>query len=722
MAGESSKRRSARQADTRKRSLYLEPETEDEFAVSEGESSQGSEHAAACASAPAMKKAKTSRKGTGKPLQRETRSKAAKKAKAGPSPRKGKGSKPRSRHISKPTEVAVIIPSDGVAPRWGDLPYEILVQIFSFAFAAELETEEGTVANRRAHHPNTWIIRTARKVGRAFAEPALTAFYQAPVLLANRWLEDLHALVKYPDETLTFKYKMKVRRLELSARHLESHQKGNTPWLLSELVGHLPHLSEFVITHPQDDPPFELSLGRPVRWKYPTELFDALDAANIHLTKWQWNWHLMTDIVTGQPWHESSFGTLVESVHSRTSFQTLQHLTISHLPSVPPFPELIENEEDPAGVVLAKAIRTLPQLKSLSFETCDCLTNQFLQNLPENLERLKIVNCATLTSDMLYSFLSQHGSSKLLELTLDHNPFLDLAFLASLRTLCPKLQVLKMDLYDHRENYFRHFGEPKYEQLLVEDEVPTWPSTLRTLELVHLQKWGAGSAQNLFRSLVESAESLPDLRTLVLQAHINIAWRDRAAFRDQWIERLRRVYLRQDVEPDPRLASLKAWRMWKLSQQPQSLPSGRTVSHVSINPPRHSETMTETSGETEDSDNEALSKRRSKRISDQAVLLASKPSPEPEPAPSRQGRGKRKHGRRESDAISVVSAGKNDEKDWRNTPEKFVQGLCNVVDIRIDNQRPREEQLNESHFLDSEASGDEEWTEGAEDADDGYAW
>lgn len=46
-----------------------------------------------------------------------------------------------------------------------------------------------------------------------------------------------------------------------------------------------------------------------------------------------------------------------------------------------------------------------------------------------------------------------------------------------------------MDLYDHRENYFRHFGEPKYEQLLLEDELPTWPSTLRTLELVHLQKW-----------------------------------------------------------------------------------------------------------------------------------------------------------------------------------------------------------------------------------------
>jgi len=45
-----------------------------------------------------------------------------------------------------------------------------------------------------------------------------------------------------------------------------------------------------------------------------------------------------------------------------------------------------------------------------------------------------------------------------------------------------------------------------------------------------------------------------------------------------------------------------------------------------------------------------------------------------------------------------------------------------VVDIRIDNQRPREEQYNESHFLDSEASGDEEWTEGAEFIADEWAW
>lgn len=313
-------------------------------------------------------------------------------------------------------------------------------------------------------------------------------------------------------------------------------------------------------------------------------------------------------------------------------------------------------------------------------------------------------------------------SRNLKELILNHNPFLDLAFLTSLSSLCPKLEVLKMDLYDHRENYYRHFGEPKYEQLLLDDEVPTWPTTLRVIELVHLQKWVGGSAQNLFRSLVESAETLLDLRTLILQAHINISWRDRAAFRDQWIERLQRVYLRRDGDPDPRMASLKTWRMWKISQEPAvPRPNGQLLSHVAITPRKPSGEVVLEGGLP--SDSEGGNARRSKRISDQILFpKAAIPAQEPEPVRPK-GKGRRKRGRRESDAISVTSRNEDgDAQDWRNTPEKFIQGLCSVVDIRIDNQRPREEQFNERDFLDSEASGDEDWTEGAEAADDGYAW
>lgn len=125
-----------------------------------------------------------------------------------------------------------------------------------------------------------------------------------------------------------------------------------------------------------------------------------------------------------------------------------------------------------------------------------------------------------------------------------------------------------------------------------------------------------------------------------------------------------------------------------------------------------------TSQTSQASDDEPLAKRRARR-----VIKPASPPPLPSPPVTNKSRGRRKRGRRGSDAISVASDDSNKEgEEWRHTPERFIQGLCNVVDVRIDNQRPREEQFNESHFLDSEASGDEEWTEGAEGDEDGYAW
>ncbi|GAB7357402.1 hypothetical protein MBLNU459_g8337t1 [Dothideomycetes sp. NU459] len=476
----------------------------------------------------------------------------------------------------------------------------------------------------------------------------------------------------------------------------------------------LPQLSELIITHPQDDIPFEPMSTRSVRWKYPAELFDALDANKTSLIAWRWNRLLEPE--PGQAFN------LVKQIHVTAPFQNLRHLSISELAEIN---NPSGDEGDPEGVDIAKAISLLPKLESLAFDTCDCLSDQLLSHLPDNLQRFRAVNCMTLTSDILYNFLSRNGcdSPTLKELVLNHNPFLDLAFLTTLRTTCPNLITLQMDLYDHRENHFRHFGEPKYEALLVEDEIPTWPSTLQTLELVHLQKWGAEAAQNLFRSLVESADSLLDLRKLVLHAHINISWRDRAAFRDQWIERLRRVYQRYSNDPDPHLASLKAFRLWMASEKARVAspePRGRALSHVEISPPKGPPATTL---QDQVSDGDTLSKRRSKRISDQVSIQTLMPVEDVQPVKNK-GSGRRKRGRSDSDAISI-NLNKNeetDEDDWRHAPEKFVQGLCDIVDISIDNQRPRQDQLNESHFIDSEASGDEEWTEGAEVQDDAHAW
>lgn len=49
-------------------------------------------------------------------------------------------------------------------------------------------------------------------------------------------------------------------------------------------------------------------------------------------------------------------------------------------------------------------------------------------------------------------------------------------------------------------------------------------------------------------------------------------------------------------------------------------------------------------------------------------------------------------------------------------------GMCDEVFVRIDNQRPSETQFNENDFLDSEASGDEDWDGEDFESVNGYAW
>jgi hypothetical protein len=50
------------------------------------------------------------------------------------------------------------------------------------------------------------------------------------------------------------------------------------------------------------------------------------------------------------------------------------------------------------------------------------------------------------------------------------------------------------------------------------------------------------------------------------------------------------------------------------------------------------------------------------------------------------------------------------------------QGMCDIVSIRIDNQRPTEMQYNENDFLDDELSGDEDWAGDDFEPAAGHAW
>jgi hypothetical protein len=57
----------------------------------------------------------------------------------------------------------------------------------------------------------------------------------------------------------------------------------------------------------------------------------------------------------------------------------------------------------------------------------------------------------------------------------------------------------------------------------------------------------------------------------------------------------------------------------------------------------------------------------------------------------------------------------------RGEQREVIQGMCEVVEVRIDNLRPTETQATEADFLDDERSGDSDWN-GEGDEVEGYAW
>jgi len=502
-------------------------------------------------------------------------------------------------------------------------------------------------------------------------------------------------------------YKVKIKRLELGIRAFVDRKDDAATLDLGSLVTELPNLNEISIFSLQDAPPYRRH-GLP-RWRYPTSLYDSLDVNDRKLKSWRWN-HLFIREARGVGSVEPLF-EYMRATHLRPSFQALQHLELLEYPA-------FNRNQNPhvdqhaLQVEMAGIINLLPNLKSLEMISCDMTQLGFAENLTQSLTRLRIANSSELESDVLHAYLSKQGSCQLEELILDHNFRLDLAFLPTLGQTCPHLKVLKMDLHYYSQHHAVNDAEPRYLYLLGADEHPTWPETIQEIELVHLQKWSNEGAENLFKSLIDSAEQLPNLRKLVLQAHINISWRDRVAFREQWIERLGRVFLNKS-RPDPHLASFKAWRRYngirdKLPADIPPTPQGaRRLSRVEVNVQKDME-----KAQRRASDSGSSSNRRSKRIAETEAAAAAAAA-----ATTLRRSGSI------TDAISISEANSPATSgDWRSTAEHYIQGLCDVVDIRIDNQRPREEQFNENDFLDSEESGDEDWNEGDEMPDEGYAW
>ncbi|KAK5688063.1 hypothetical protein LTS10_000041 [Elasticomyces elasticus] len=715
------KRRSTRQAITRrtKRSPYVDPDTsEDELAYDLEPSLPAGEEDYA-PEAPTITEPSRKRQKTAPRTRHQTRSKSISK----PAATRKVGAKRRPNTLHTPPSPKTFKgASDGRVPDWTSLPIDILRDIFIYASHPIHEQTRTSSSNI------DWLVKTARTC-RAFAVPALEAFYTRPSLLTSQAPHRLLALLLlvkdkdgYEERKGAFMgYGVKVKGLEIDVRRLAYSAHNMGLFDICRLVEVCPQLQEVEILHPVDEPPFRT--GKIQNWHYPTNLFTTMEEHGTRLRTFRWSRSMI-------PQTNPETYSLMAQTHTSKPFEYLTKLTVCGFDYDPATTEPPTTSEQATASIatapsLATSIALLPRLKDLTLISCEAVVDTFFSQLPHNLERLELTNCLELTSPMLENYLASGGGSQLRELVLNHNPSLSLSFLVKLRDLCPRLEVLRVDLRYYSERVNSNDAEPLYDVLLGEGEVPTWPGGLRELEMVHLQRWQAEAAQGLFRSLVNAAPDLPDLRRLVLHTHISIPWRQRVEVRDQWIDRLQRVYARRSVAPSAYMGSLRQFGEFKKAQEEGwdvKATSGRAKLHYL---------------DDEDGDGEFTLGRRISHVAispkalgkDIVVYDESSPAKRPtaDAAPAQNIRRSRRVAEASHSPPAIVDGSSDEEVDEEVEEEDgeglYVQGLCNVVDIRIDNQRPRENQFTEGDFLDSEVSGDEDWREGgSEDGEEGYAW
>ena len=611
---------------------------------------------------------------------------------------------------------------------WPTLPYHILLAIFDYA-------SRPLVSDMFQPTPSiNWLYGVALCC-KAFAEPALSALYYSPPLHPPSRAHRLLSRLEAHKDTSAFNYGAKIKYLDLEASSTILHKfVGWDPLDLGALVSLTPQLRGIALHLYSDNLAWRKSIrsrslagGKAV---YHRSMIMALQENRIMLQDWTWNHSLAKQSQSAFPLAQ------MKTVHMMPPFQTLQSLALVNYPAGP-----IEKGR-PCEDMLAEAINLLPKLKELHFHMSS-VNDRLLSKLPHNLQTLEIVECPVLKSSSLGGFLAAKGGN-LRQLILDHNQSLNLSFLTHLAQSCPKLELLTADL--------RYFGtlnvtrdtDPKYDALLLDGERPTWPMTLQSLTLFHLRKWNLQTAELFFSSLTDSAETLPDLRQLKIKASLDESgWRERIAFRDNWTEKLRHVFLRRPPPPNPHLQSISAFKAFKSQQkkgkmavrEDQRRRFTRTTtsnlnkeSTIRASGVEMAPQTTVNDASESDSDAPLVKIRRSTRARTQRedMYTLSESSPIRPKAPRR-----RRHRKGSDDSSSEDSAIDDDgilEPDTQRTSLDreevlYVQGLCDVVDVLIDNLRPTEEQLNEDDFLDEEVSGDEDWN-GDDDmpGDSGYAW
>jgi hypothetical protein len=624
----------------------------------------------------------------------------------------------------------------GVIPQWQSLPYHILLQVFKYAAYP--------LYDLRTFQPSpsaTWLLKIAR-LCRQFTEPALTALYSSPPLVPMVQAHRLVDILRNDPRKMAFGYRQKIESLHIDVGQVVAYSLGSGSGHLDlrDLIKDLPRLVDLELYHQKDMSPYRELLDN-IKWTYPESLFDALEYVDpaadplrgdktsiCKLRSWRWSSRL-----AGKRWGIEK----MHEVHLKPSFSALRKISFVNYKTS----SAEIDKEDPNQKILADSLKPLKDLEHLVFESSTMCNKFLLPLLPKNLLHLELINCLGVEADSFAEFLITHGR-QLRTLTLNHNQALSLGFLPVLGLACPNLQVFKMNMtYFNVHSTYRD-SEPLYEQLLLPDQVPVWPSTLQTIELIQLRKWGTEAAEMFFQSLLDSAASLPELRKLTLQCILSIGWRDRATFREKWIGSLNQVFKRVS-EPPRNIISVRP----RDEPEPEPKPAASTKIEVAIPAPKRTPLRISTGSSSSSESTVPSPTGRPKRTTVHPGLYAESPDnsdaePEYEPPTDGSPRRSRLNGLRELPILKqtaghgsppdnpsspVASTSDDDEPilskiKGKGKAREVIQGMCEVVEVRIDNLRPAEVQATEADFLDEEASGDEDWNGDDVGENDGYAW
>ncbi|KAF2672228.1 hypothetical protein BT63DRAFT_191842 [Microthyrium microscopicum] len=601
-----------------------------------------------------------------RPIAKRTR--AATAPKASPSRRRAtrparepREDRPKRRKVPKGPQ----IPTDGISPLWHTLPYEVMLSIFDFGFALYPTGQKAG---------SSWLAGAA-KTCKDYSEPALAALYRNPPLYTSTRIELFFGHMMAPTSRHFINYHSKVKRLEIDERCL------GTTFDLVALVKQLPQLAHLNIWSPKDHAlRGNATVATERYWQMPTDLISEIGRVDPPLKSWNWNMKMMP---VDQELDASDRWKFILNCHQQMPLSKIKHLTLTNFnftkTATESFLDMTPttlNQANPEVVLksnqatyippdygatdpLSTAIQALPRLRNMRFEYCDIVTGPWLNRLPSTLTKLDIHCCHWLRSEHLQAYLEQGNSLK--TLVLDHNPSLDLNFLQCLKKTCPHLEDLRMELIYFDPDDRSKVYDTWFDNIINETCVPTWPSSLIHLEILHLRHWEGPAAEMFFKSIIDSSQELPNLRHLEISASVGgLGWKQRATFRDQWVSKFEEVFLRVSDEPSPHLVSKRAYRQWNQAKLRAAAPAS---------PPKSDATA---------SDSASTRRLRPRRptIEDEDDLFAAS---------------------LKSRVFAALKA-----------PGSTL-GMCEVVNISIGDQRPRTQELRESDLLDSEPSGDEDY-------------